>query len=464
MIRSSKAIPLTEGSILTALLKLALPIIATSFVQMAYGFIDMIWVGRLGSGAVAAVGTSGFFTWLANALIIIPRIGAEVGVAQSIGRQDREGVAKAIRHSLQLIFVLSVVYAALLLIFRGPLLSFYRLGPDIQAMAGTYLAIICAGMVFFATNPVFTAIFNGSGDSATPFRINALGLVANIILDPMFIFGFGPIPRLEVAGAAVATLLAQLLATSVFIWEARRRPELFSGLQLLKRPDWGYLRQMFARGLPMSLQSALFTLISMAIARIISAWGPVAIAVQRVGSQIESISWMTAGGFQSAMSAFAGQNYGARQGQRVYSGYFVGLGVVSCLGAVATAALVGAARPLISIFLHEPEALAVGTAYLRIIGLSQLPQAVEILTAGAFIGLGRTTPPSIVGISLNALRIPAALLLSGSALGLDGVWWTISISTILKGLILSAWYLRFMNKDQEMVTMRAESTAQEGTV
>ncbi|HPT83236.1 MAG TPA: MATE family efflux transporter [Limnochordia bacterium] len=463
MSKNSRSIALTEGSIFTALLKLALPIIATSFVQMAYGLIDMIWVGRLGSGAVAAVGTCGFFTWLANALIIIPRIGAEVGVAQSLGRRDRDGVSAAIRHSIQLIVVLSSVYAGTLLLLRGPLLGFYRLGPEIQGLASTYLAIICLGMVFFATNPIFTAIFNGAGDSRTPFRINGLGLVTNIILDPILIFGFGPIPRLGVAGAAVATVLSQLLATSAFIWEARRRPELFTGIKLFSKPDWGYLRRMITMGLPMSLQSALFTLISMLIARIISAWGPVAIAVQRVGSQIESISWMTAGGFQSAMSAFAGQNYGARQGERVYRGYFVGLGIVSCIGVAATAALVFAARPLIAIFLHEPEALAVGAAYLRIIGLSQLPQTVEILTAGAFIGLGRTTPPSLVGISLNALRIPASLILSRTALGLDGVWWTISVSTMLKGLILSTWYLRFMRTNEEMVHLRAQSKVQEGT-
>lgn len=462
MIRRSKAVVLTEGSILQGLLRLALPTIGTSFVQMAYGFIDMIWVGRLGSGAVAAVGTAGFFTWLAHAFIIIPRIGAEVGVAQSIGRQDREGAAKAIRHSLQLIVVLSVIYAAALVALREPLLGFYRLGAEIQGLASTYLTIICYGMVFFAANPVFTAIFNGAGDSTTPFRINALGLVANIILDPIFIFGLGPIPEMGVAGAAVATVLAQLLATGAFVLEARKRPELFAGLKPFAKPDWAYLKGMVIMGLPMAVQNALFTSISMGIARIISAWGPLAIAVQKVGSQIESISWMTAGGFQSAMSAFSGQNYGAKKGQRVYRGYYVGLGIVSCIGFAATAALIFAARPLISIFLHEPEAIALGVAYLRILGISQLPQTVEILTAGAFIGLGRTAPPSIVGISLNLFRIPAALILSATALNLDGVWWAISISSILKGIILSTWYLRFMNRDQEMLNLRAASTAQEG--
>ena len=452
----SRSILLTEGSIPKALTKLAMPIIGTSFVQMAYGFIDMIWVGRIGSGAVAAVGTVGFFTWLANAFIIIPRIGAEVGVAQSIGRKDHQATERAIRHSIQLVVVLSLIYALALVVFRGPLLGFYRLGAEIEAAANSYLLIISLGMVCFATNPIFTATFNGSGDSTTPFRINALGLVLNIILDPIFIFGLGPIPRLDVAGAAIATIIAQFTVTGAFILEARKRPELFGGLKLWTKPDLSYLKSMIKVGLPMSLQSALFTIISMLIARIISAWGPQAIAVQRVGGQIEQISWLTAGGFQSAMSAFTGQNYGARKGPRVYRSYFVGVGIVAVIGTVATLTLYFGSGHLFAIFFSEPEVIFLGASYLQIIAAAQFFQSLEILTAGAFIGLGKTTPPSVVGITLNVLRIPAALVLSTTALGLDGVWWAISISSILKGIILSIWYLRFMNTNSEMLQLRNE--------
>jgi putative MATE family efflux protein len=264
----SKSIVLTEGSIPKALAKLAMPIIGTSFVQMAYGFIDMIWVGRLGSGAVAAVGTVGFFTWLANAFIVIPRIGAEVGVAQSTGAKDHEGVARAIRHSIQLIVALILLYGAVLIAFREPLLGFYQLGVENQKMASDYLLIIVLGFVFFATNPIFTAIFNGAGDSTTPFRINAVGLVVNILVDPLLIFGWGPFPQLGVAGAAMATVLAQMTATFLFVLEARKRPELFGGLHLFSKPDRAYVAKVFQMGLPVSVQSAFFTLISMLIAPI----------------------------------------------------------------------------------------------------------------------------------------------------------------------------------------------------
>lgn len=124
----TQSISLTEGSITKAITRLALPIIGTSFVQMAYNMTDMIWVGRVGAEAVAAVGTAGFFTWLAMAIILIPKIGAEVGVAQSIGRADIDEAKEYIKHSLQMIVLLAITYGALLIIFRRPLIGFYRLG------------------------------------------------------------------------------------------------------------------------------------------------------------------------------------------------------------------------------------------------------------------------------------------------------------------------------------------------
>ncbi|MDF2522239.1 MAG: efflux family protein, partial [Clostridia bacterium] len=221
---------LTEGNILKKLLILALPIMGTSLIQMAYSMTDMIWIGVLGSRAVSAVGTAGFFTWLAAAFIIIPRIGAEVGVAQSIGRKDREETKSYIRHSIQMNVFLAVLYGLTMILFRKQLIGFFNIqDEDIITMAISYLVIVSAGMVFFFLPPVLTAIFNGHGDSHTPFIINIIGLGTNIILDPLLILGIGPFPALGVAGAAYATIFAQFMVSVIFVIVIRKRTDYFAG-------------------------------------------------------------------------------------------------------------------------------------------------------------------------------------------------------------------------------------------
>ena len=449
---------LIQGSIFKALFRLAIPIIGTSFVQMAYNMTDMIWVGRVGTRAVAAVGTASFYSWMSMAFILIPKIGAEVGVAQSVGRQDMEEAKVYMKHSFQMVLFLALLYASILIIFRKPLIGFFNIKEaDIVNDAITYLVIIALGMIFSFINSVFSAIFNGYGESRTPFLVNSTGLVSNMILDPLLILGIGPFPRLEVTGAALATVIAQAMVTTIFILVAMRKPKLFSGLPLLTAPDLERIKKITKLGLPVAIQSGLFTGFSMMIARIIAQWGPIPIAVEKVGSQIESISWMTAGGFQTAMSTFAGQNFGAKKWSRVVKGYLIGLAIMIVFGLFTSGLLIFASRPIFSIFIPEEETISYGITYLKILGLSQLFMCTESVTGGAFNGLGKTIPPSVTSITLNALRIPMALALSSTALGLNGVWWAISISSILKGSLLPLWYIIMLKRNSDTKHIKISS-------
>ncbi|WP_425447444.1 MATE family efflux transporter [Dethiothermospora halolimnae] len=446
---------LTEGNILKVLTKLALPIMGTSFVQMAYSMMDMIWLGRVGSKAVSASGTAGFFTWLAMAFIILPKIGAEVGVSQSVGKDDYDGAKKYVRHTIQMVVVLGLLYGTTLIIFRDSFIGFFKLSDSVTDMAIDYLVIVSLGIVFYFINPVFTAIFNGYGDSKTPFRINAIALSVNLLLDPILIFGVGPIPSLGVKGAAIATITAQFIGTMVFVFSIRKKRELTKDLHLLKRPEGAYIKRIVKLGFPVGLQNGSFTIFAMLIGRIISGWGDTPIAVQKVGSQIEAISWMTAGGFQTALSAFVGQNYGAKKWDRIYKGYYTGMKIVGVIGIFATCLLIFGARPIFSFFIpDEPETIEQGVIYLRILGLSQFFMCVEIATSGAFNGLGKTVPPSIIGIIFTGLRVPAAYILSRTSLGLNGVWWSISMSSVFKGLILPTMFMIYLKKNPNIVRRR----------
>ncbi|MBN1327028.1 MAG: MATE family efflux transporter [Candidatus Cloacimonetes bacterium] len=425
------------------LLRLALPIMATSLVQMAYNLTDLIWIGRVGSRAVAAVGTAGFFTWLGFSLIIMCKIGAQVGVAQAVGRKDNRELRNYARNALQLNFLLSVGYASLLLLTRKALIGFFGITEQpVIDNAINYLTIVSCGIAFMFINPVFSGILNGLGESKTPFLINSTGLVLNIILDPILIFGLGPFPEMGVIGAAMATIFSQFVVTVIFVIVISRNSRELARMKLIRLPSWKYISKIIKLGAPVGLHSALFTLFAMLLARIVAQWGPVPIAIQKVGAHIEAISWMTADGFAAAMATFIGQNYGAGKWDRIRKVYFAGLSSVSVIGLISTTLFVFLAEPIFRIFIPETESIAMGSVYLRILGYSQLFMCIEIASAGAFHGLGRTIPPSLIGILFTGLRVPAALILSReSLLGLKGVWWSISISSYFKGIILIVWFL-----------------------
>lgn len=434
----SKNLNLVEGKIRTTLVGLAMPIMGTSFIQMAYNLTDIMWLGRLSTNAVAAAGTAGFFMWFGAALVMITQVGVGVNVAHSYGRGDKEGSKSYITNGFQLDIAIALLYSLFLIVFRNRIIGFFDIrDPEVINMALEYLTIIAMGIIFHFLNPIFSATLNSSGNSLTPFKVNTFGLICNILLDPILIFGFGPIPALGIKGAALATILSQLLVTIIFVFLGKGGQTIYSHVNLFAKPDMKILKSVVKLGLPPFVQIGLHASISMVITKILADFGPVAIAVQSIGSQIESVSWMTSEGFSSAITAFLGQNYGARKLDRVKEGYKEGLQILAGIGMFATFLLIFAAEPLFTVFVpNDPLAIKEGINYLKILGVSQFFLAIEIGSSGAFNGLGRTLTPSLVTGFLNLLRIPMAIILSSTALGLLGVWWSITISTILKGIIL----------------------------
>lgn len=435
-------VDLLHGRILPSLAKLAFPIMATQLIQMAYNLTDMIWIGRVGSGAVAAVGASGMYLWLANGLATIPRLGGQVKAAHALGSGDTEKAAAYAAAAFRLGAVLAGACTAVYLIFYKPLTAFFRLNdPTVVRDAECYLLVVALGLFFSFFNQIFTGLFTCMGASAVTFRSTAAGLAANIVLDPLFIFGLGPLPALGVAGAAIATVLAQGVVFLLFLLAARREGALFPHLQLRRRRSRADYADILRIGLPVSVQSIFFSSLSMIIARLIAGWGDAAVAVQKVGSQIESISWMTADGFASAVNAFVAQNYGAKQPARIRRGTAGAAALMAGWGLLTGALLVIFPQALFRVFIQEEAVLPMGVDYLRILGYSQLFMCMEITCTGAFQGLGRPMVPTVVSVIFNTARIPMALILSATALSLNGVWWAITLSSILKGLIIPVWFV-----------------------
>lgn len=433
-----KKIDLTQGGIVEKLVKIAIPIMATSFIQIAYNLIDMMWVGKNGSNSVAAVGTAGFYPWLAMAFVIFSKIGGEVKVAQSMGEKNIKEVKSYIKSSIELNVFLSITYTFILILFNKQLIDIFNLGDtEVITMSRQYLVIVAIGMIFYFINPVFTSIFIGLGNSSIPFRINTIGLIVNIILDPLLIFGFGPIPALGTNGAGIATITAQIIVSCVFVGYIIKNKIEYFKVKYFRNIELKYFKILYKLGFPVAIQNALFTLISMAMGVIVASFGPVAVAVQKVGSQIESISWMSAEGFASALSTFTGQNYGAYKFDRINKGSKIGLIGALIWGSITTLVLVFFGEIIFRAFINEQDAIIKGIDYLKILGYSQLFMCIEITITGVLKGLGRTYIPSVTSIVLNLARIPMAILLSKPQIfGINGIWWSISISSIFKGIIL----------------------------
>lgn len=449
-----KNINLLEGHIVSSMARLAMPIMGTSLMQMAYNLTDMIWIGRISANAVAAVGAAGMYLWLSNGFSALARMGGQVLVGQSLGADKRKQAITYTRAALWMGFWIGLLYGIVAVALNGPLIGFFRLNsPQVVSDARTYLVITCAGLLFTFLNQILTGILTAMGNSGVTFKATAVGLLLNVVLDPVLIFGIGPFPRMEVAGAAAATVLAQVVVFFMYILMIRKDTVIFSEIHILKRPELSYFTNIVRLGLPVAVQSLIFTGISMLIARLIAGWGDAAVAVQKVGSQIESISWMTAEGFGSAVNAFVAQNYGANKKERVKKGYCSAMGVLMIWGIFTSFVLIAFPEVLFRIFITETKVIPLGVDYLRILGVSQLFMCTESASAGAFQGLGRTLPPSLVGVVFTALRIPAAMLLSTTVLGLNGIWWSISISSILKGLILPLWLIGVMFFSKEMKTV-----------
>ncbi len=433
---------LTEGPISSQIVRLTMPILGTSFVQMAYNLTDMLWLGRVGSNAVAAVGIASYFSWIGVSLMLIGRIGAEVGVSQSLGARDKSKAELFAVNAVTLVLVLSAIYGTFTYLFAPNLVSFFHIqNGEVEAAAISYIRIISVGSLLYYSNPTFTGIINGTGNSKLPFKINALGLIVNVVLNPVLIFGLGPFPQLGSDGSAIATVISQSVVFAVFVITIGRGESALGKIRLRFQLQAEFIKRIFKLGSPVALHSIFFASFAVTLGRIIAPWGAIPMAVQSIGAQIEALSWMTAGGFSTALSIFTGQNFGANRWDRIFKGYFTTISISGTIGIIVTICFLIFGREIYTLFLKEEEGIRLGVSYLSILAISQFFMCVEITTGGVFNGIGKTVPPSLVGITLTGFRIPLALYLSKPQLfGVTGVWWSITLSSVLKGVVLFGWF------------------------
>jgi len=436
---ASQRYDLTQGDIFRKLLFVSLPVMAGQFMIMAYTLADIFWLGMLSSDAVVASSTAGMFLWMSMGLMLMVRIGTEIGVSQNVGLGNLDAARGYSQAGLWMALALGVAFGSFMIFARVPLVSFFNIPNDQVVLdAQLYLAISGFSIPFMYASGVIAGSFAGYGNTRLPFVVQCTGLVANIVLDPILIFGAG----LGVAGAAYATIIARLIEFGLFVLAIKKhknRP--YESFSMLAKPGRKEARDIFRWGFPVAVETMVMSSFGMIIARMVAVWGVAPMAAQRVAFQIEALSWLVGAGFGSAMTAFVGQNFGAGKWSRIHKGFKTALASMSIWGLLVSVFIFIFAEPLIGLFLREPEEIVLGGVLLRILAVSQIPQSIEGAMAACFRGRGVTFKPSIVSIACNSSRVVLAYILSTTPLGLFGIWWAVTIGAAMRGTIMLLWFL-----------------------
>ncbi len=430
---------LTNGNIKKQILMLSLPVVVTSFVRMINNFVDMFWMKQgVGDDAIAAIGVGGLLIWFFVEIGCIFEIGTQVKVSTLIGEgKNSEGDVYA-KSGMITSFCVALLLVVFTMFFGKYFIGIYDLTDVVADYGLKYIYTVALGIPFMFINYVITGMFHAKGNTKITFIVNSISLVSNMVLDPIFIFGFD----LGIVGAGLATSLAQVIGTVFFIF-ATRGQFVIKGFIYSKKATLVIVKI----GFPNFIYRSIFVLTSMFITGVVSSFGTNPVAVQQIGTQLEAISWMTAGGLRVAISSFIGQNFGAKKYSRILSGFRVTITYGIILGTINCFLFFFFGENIIKIFLTNDEAIAIGANFMRISSLSQFFMCIEIVTVGAFLGLSKPLYSSVSNVVCTLIRIPLVLFLTREdVLGVDGVWWTITISCMLKGIFINILYLSTVNK------------------
>jgi len=430
---------MVSGSLDRAIFHLGVPAALAALFQAGFLVVDTFWLGRVGEVAIAAASTAGFVMWLAQTLGDGAAMGSGAVLAQAVGAARRGESRESAGAGLVLALWGSVLVLVSGLLAAPVVFAFMGTAPDVTRAGLRYLRIILAGMPAYFLFAWIAAAFRSTGDARTPLRLLGLAGAVNLALDPLLIFGLGPLPPLGVAGAALATV-ASWIAATVAGWSLLGRLGLRPPAWVLIRPPaltWRALRI----GLPLGLEGALFSLIYIVLTRVTTGFGTAAVAALGVGHKLEVLNYFVCAGMGAAATTIVGQSLGAEDVQRAARAAWRTLFLTILPVGAITAVLVSWPAQAVGLFIPAPEVVAAGVLYVLMVGVSQPFMAAEVVMLGAFAGAHRTVVPAAVQIGLTAARIPLAIWLVGRGWGVSAVWMAIASTTVLKGVVLGGLFL-----------------------
>ncbi len=441
--KTTARIDLTKGSIPKLLLRLSGPIAFSMLMFTLYLMVDLYFVGRLGPDAVAAVSISGNAFFVILGLSFVIGIGGMALIAQAFGRRDYEEAGKVYKQSL--IFAILVGIAATLvgLSIARPYIDFFGGTGQSLEWGVEYFRVFSISFFFVLILHVIGACYRGMGDTKTPMIIMVLSTILNIILDPLLIFGLLGFPRLGVRGAAIASLLSQLVSIGIYAYMI-----FIKGQHLKIKGPWqldlSIIKKSLAIGLPAGLTYFLLALNMLITYRVVSVFGTAALASIGIGFRIIQSVYMPVVAVTSAMAAIVGQNYGAGHYVRIQktlrAGWTISSGVMIA-GAILCWLFPGF---LIGIFSNDKDVLHYGVIYLTIMSLGNVFVGTIMAMSSVFQGLGKTYPSFYAAVFDNALFAALVFTLPGLfGWGIQSVWWIKLATAGIEMLIIVEWLRRY---------------------
>jgi putative MATE family efflux protein len=431
----------TAISIDRAIVLLAVPMVLEMAMESLFGIVDIFWVAHLGADSTATVGiTEGMLTMI-FAVAIGMSMGTTAVVARRTGENDPSGAAEAAVQSIILGVLASALIFAVCFPFAPRLLAFMGASPSILAVGSTYTRIMMSGSGIVLMLFLINAIFRGAGDAAVAMRVLWLANAINLCLDPCFILGLGPFPRLGVTGAAVSTSIGRsvgILFQLYLLWRGRGRIKLRRSHLRINFAVMKNILRIAGNGV---LQFMIATASWVLMVRLIQSFGSAATAGYTVAIRIVIFSILPSWGLGSAAATLVGQNLGAKRPDRaeqaVWRAAFFNM---IFLGSVSLIFL-SLAPHLVGIFSSDPGVIKVGATCLRIISLCYILYAYGMVLVQAFNGAGDTFTPTMINlVCFWVIQLPLGYFLAHRLhWGVNGCFWAIFTMEIL--LAITAIYV-----------------------
>ncbi len=447
---------LTEGSILKALIRLSIPLILTNILQTAYNLTDTFWVGRLGAKAVAAVSLSFPIIFIMVSLGMGLAISGSIMTAQYKGAGEQKRINHIATQTLISVFVFSI-FLSLIGYFLSPILiGFMKVESGVYKDAVGYLQISFLGMSFMFLFMVFQSLMRSIGEVKLPFYIVLSTVLLNLLLDPLFIFGWKEIvPAYGVKGAAFASIGTQILAALLglyILWKGNKGIKI-----ILKKykPDLSLLKKMIKLGIPVSIEQVSRSLGIFVMILLVTGFGTLALASYGIGSRILSFVIIPAFGLGMATSTLVGQNIGAQKYSRVKQTIRLSLSIAFLTMFVLGILFFVFAADIAAFFIPKDLATIKESAvFIKHIAVSFGFMGILIVLVGAFRGAGLTKISMLLTLfSVWILRFPLAYVLSKyTSLGLEGIWISYPVTnfvTAILGLII-LWKYHWLTRSKKI--------------